>query len=82
MSIEPEDNQLVGIPGALVVRAQQDLDFAVRLLDRETRGDALREAGLEEEVREAVSRRLDEIAEMSFQDALQNLRHAGVRAFD
>jgi hypothetical protein len=82
MAIEPEDNQLVGIPGAVVVRAQQDLDFAVRLLDRDTRDDALRDAGLDEGAREAVSRRLDEIAEMSFQDALQALRYAGVRAFD
>jgi hypothetical protein len=82
MAIEPEDNQLVEIPGALVVRAQQDLDFAVRLLDRDTRDDALREAGLEKGLREAVSQRLDEVAQMSFQDALRNLRYAGVRAFD
>jgi hypothetical protein len=82
MTIGPDDNQLVGIPGALVVRAQQDVDFAVRLLDRETRDDALREAGLDERLREAVSDRLDEIAQMSFRDALQNLRYSGVEAFD
>jgi hypothetical protein len=83
MSIEPEDGTLLaGIPAVVVVRAQQDLDFAVRLLNRETRDDALREAGVEEGLLERVSTRLDEVATMSFQDALQDLRGVGVRAFD
>ena len=75
-----EDGYLADIPGELVVRAQQDLDFALRLLDRDSRKDALLEAGLEltDEQLSTLNAALDQIASLSFQDALQELRDVGV----
>jgi hypothetical protein len=74
------EDPLAAIPGALVVRAQDDLEFALRLLHRDTRDDALYELdlGLTEEEHGALSARIDEVAGMSFQTAIEKLRDAGV----
>jgi hypothetical protein len=59
-----------------VVRAQQDLAFALNLLQEGTRADALNDPSLEltDEQRAELSPILDEIASMSFQEAIQRLR--------
>jgi hypothetical protein len=70
---------LSDIPGSIVYRAQQDADFALRLLHQESREEALSEPGLDlsdEQLRE-LSPVLDEIAQLSFQDAIQMLREQG-----
>jgi hypothetical protein len=74
------DGYLSGIPGELVVRAQQDTDFALRLLHRESREDAIREAGLDlaDEQVSQLHESLDQIANLSFQEALEALRDVGV----
>jgi hypothetical protein len=74
-----EDGYLSDIPAELVVRAQQDTDFAVRLLNRETREYALGEAGLDltEDELGRLHAALDYIARMSFQDVLQALKNVG-----
>jgi DNA-binding transcriptional LysR family regulator len=72
----PEGGYLAKIPGSVVVRAQQDTNFAVRLLNRDSREGALAEAGVE--LTDELDRTLDEIARMSFQVALQTLRDEGV----
>jgi Tat protein secretion system quality control protein TatD with DNase activity len=71
---------LTDIPAELVVRAQQDLDYALRLLHRETRAAAIGEAGLDltAEEQNSLYASLDQIANMSFQDALEALRKVGV----
>jgi hypothetical protein len=76
----PEEWNLNSIPSELVVRAQQDADFALRLLNRETRDAALDEAqlGLPDDQRNELSEILDEIASMSFQDAIRRLREQGL----
>jgi hypothetical protein len=73
-------DELAAIPGAVVVRAQDDLEFALRLLHRDTRADALNELelGLTEEEQRELYARLDEIAGMSFETAIGKLRDAGV----
>lgn len=77
------EEYLADIPGVLVLRAQQDMEFALRLLNRETREQALREAGLSLEGDELyrLSARLDEIASMSFEEILLRLRDLGARFF-
>ena len=76
-STEPH---LGDIPGALVVRAQHDMDFALKLLHRDTRDEALADASLRlsPDERERLSSLLDEIAAMSFQEALEKIRDVGV----
>jgi hypothetical protein len=71
---------LDAVPGAVVERAQNDLDFAVRLLNRDTREEALDDPSLRltREERSELSSQLDEIAAMSFADAMQRIRDAGV----
>jgi hypothetical protein len=70
------------LPESLVERVRQDTDFALRLLHRETRDDALAElTELTEAERFDLSSRLDEIASMSFQDALEFLRRHGIVVF-
>ena len=81
MAMEPMgDGYLTDIPAELVVRAQQDLDYALQLLHRETRAAAIREAGLDlsAEEQNSLDASLDHIANMSFQDALEALRKVGV----
>ena len=75
-----EDGYLSDIPAELVVRAQQDMNFALRLLNQATREDALREAGLEltDDELGKLHAALDYIASMSFQDVLQALKNVGV----
>ena len=75
-----EDGYLSDIPAELVVRAQQDMNFALRLLNQATREDALREAGLElaDDELGKLHAALDYIASMSFQEALQTLKDVGV----
>jgi hypothetical protein len=70
---------LADIPGALVIRAQQDLDFAVRLLHRDSRQAAIDELklGLTDDELNELHERLDAIANMSFQEAVRLLRAAG-----
>ena len=74
------ERHLVEIPGAVVVRAQHDMDFATRLLHRDTRDDALRDPSLRltEDERRRLSAQLDDIANMSFQEAMERIRDAGV----
>lgn len=81
MAMEPNgEGYLSGIPAELVVRAQQDLDYALRLLHRDTRAAAIREAGLDltTEEQNSLNYSLDQIAQMSFQDVLEALRKVGV----
>lgn len=81
MAMEPMgDGYLTDIPAELVVRAQQDLDYALRLLHRDTRAAAIREAGLDltTEEQNSLNYSLDQIAQMSFQDVLEALRKVGV----
>jgi hypothetical protein len=70
---------LASIPGELVVRAQQDSGFAIRLLQQEERRRAITELGLE--WTEELDARLEEIAQLSFEDAIQHLRNEGVARF-
>jgi hypothetical protein len=83
MTTEQGPGYLADIPGALVVRSQQDIAFAVKLLHRDTREEALREAELDltEEERSQLDSRLDEIARLSFQDAIGALGNEGVAHF-
>jgi hypothetical protein len=70
---------LSDIPGSVVFRAQQDMDFAFRLLNAESRDEALSDPDLDltdEQLRE-LSSRLAEIARMSFLDAIRMLRDQG-----
>jgi DNA-binding transcriptional LysR family regulator len=76
MTEGPEGGYLANIPGSVVVRAQQDTNFAVRLLNRDSREHALAEAGVE--LTDELDRTLDEIAQMSFQVAIQTLRDEGL----
>ena len=81
MAMEPSgEGYLTDIPAELVVRAQQDLDYALRLLHRDTRAAAIREAGLDltTEEQNSLNYSLDQIAQMSFQDVLEALRKVGV----
>ncbi len=75
---------LSDIPGSVVLRAQQDADFVVRLLHRDSRGEALAEddLGLTDEQQRQLSPLLDEIAQMSFRDAIQMLRDQGAVVLD
>lgn len=70
---------LSDIPGSVVLRAQEDTEFALRLLHRDSREEALSDPDLDlsdEQLRE-LSPILDEIASMSFQDAIQMLSDQG-----
>jgi hypothetical protein len=81
MTIGPtEDGYLADIPGELVVRAQQDMDFALKLLYRDSREEAIRDAGvsLTDEQLSKLHAALDQIASLSFQEALQALKDVGV----
>jgi hypothetical protein len=74
------DDYLADIPSELVVRAQQSMDYALRLLDRERRQEAIDEAelSLTDEQLAKLHAALDFIASMSFQDVLQALKDVGV----
>jgi hypothetical protein len=72
----PQGGYLANIPGSVVMRVQQDTNFAVRLLNRDTRYGALAEAGVE--LTDELDRTLDEIAQMSFEAAIQTLRDEGL----
>ena len=74
------ERHLSDIPGSVVVRAQHDMEFATRLLHRDTRDEALNDPSLRltEDERNDLSSRLDDIAAMSFQDAMVQIRAAGV----
>jgi hypothetical protein len=74
------DDYLADIPGELVIRAQQDMDYAIRLLDSERRQEAIAEAelSLSEEQQAKLNNALDSIAQMSFQDVLQALKDLSV----
>ena len=80
MTEQPREQDLSDIPGAVVVRAQHDMEFAVRLLHRDTRDDALNDPRLRltEDERRDLSARLDDIASMSFTEAMERIRDAGV----
>lgn len=73
------DWSLSDIPGSVVTKAEHDLDFALKLLHRETRADALNqsELGLTDEQRSELSSILDDIASMSFEEAIQRVRDVG-----
>ena len=74
-----EEGYLNDIPAELVIRAQQDTDFAFRLLNRDTREAALGEArlGLAEDELGRLHEALDYVASMSFQNVLQALKNVG-----
>jgi hypothetical protein len=65
---------LSAIPGSVVLRAQEDPDFALQLLNADSREDALNDLGLSREQLRELRPILDEVAQMSFQDAIQQLR--------
>jgi hypothetical protein len=69
----PEIN-LSAIPGSVVLRAQEDPDFALQLLNADSREVALSGLGLSDEQLRELRPILDEVAQMSFQDAIQQLR--------
>jgi hypothetical protein len=69
----PEIN-LSAIPGSVVLRAQEDPDFALQLLNADSREDALSGLGLSDEQLRELRPILDEVAQMSFQDAIRQLR--------
>jgi hypothetical protein len=75
-----DDGYLADIPSELVVRAQQNMEFALKLLYRASREEAIREAGvsLTEDELGKLHTALDQIAAMSFQEALQALKDVGV----
>ena len=75
-----DDGYLADIQSELVVRAQQDLDFALKLLYQANREDAINEAGvsLTADELEKLHASLDQIAGLSFQEALQALKDVGV----
>ena len=77
---ESNGGYLDGIPGSVVVRAQSDMEYALRLLHQDTRQDALNELdmGLTEEAMVELNASLDAIAGMSFESAIQQLRNAGI----
>jgi hypothetical protein len=74
------DDYLADIPSELVVRSQQNMEFALRLLDQERRQQAIDEAklSLTDEQLTKLHAALDSIASMSFQEALQALKDVGV----
>jgi hypothetical protein len=73
------DFNLSDIPWSVVIKAQKDPDFALQLLNPATRDEALSGLGLSEEQLSDLRPILDEVAGMSFQDAIQQLRdQAGV----
>jgi hypothetical protein len=74
------DDYLADIPSELVVRSQQNMEFALRLLDQERRQQAIDEAklSLTDEQLTKLHAALDYIASMSFQEALQALKDVGV----
>jgi hypothetical protein len=74
------DDYLADIPSELVVRSQQNMEFALRLLDQERRQQAIDEAklSLTDEQLTKLHAALDYIASMSFQEALQALKDIGV----
>jgi hypothetical protein len=69
----PEIN-LSAIPGSVVLKAQQDPDFALRLLDTASRQEALSGLGLSDEQLQDLLPILDDVAQLSFQEAIQQLR--------
>jgi hypothetical protein len=69
----PEIN-LSAIPGSVVLRAQEDPDFALQLLDTASRQEALSGLGLSEEQLQDLLPILDDVAQLSFQEAIQQLR--------
>jgi hypothetical protein len=73
------DWSLSDIPGSVVLRAQEDTDFALRLLHRDSREEALSDPALDlsdDQLRD-LSPILDEIANLSFQEAIQMIRDQG-----
>ena len=75
-----DDGYLADIPSELVVRAQQNMEFALKLLYRASREEAIGEAGvsLTDDELGKLHAALDQIAGMSFQEALQALKDVGV----
>jgi hypothetical protein len=73
------DWSLSDIPGSLVLRAQEDTDFALRLLHRDSREEALSDPALDlsDDQLRALTPILDEIANLSFQEAIQMIRDQG-----
>jgi hypothetical protein len=57
-----------------VLKAQEDPDFALRLLDTARRQEALTGLGLSEEQLQDLLPILDEVAKLSLQEAIQQLR--------
>lgn len=70
---------LSDIPGSVVLRAQEDADFALRLLHPESRQEALSHPDLDlsDEQMQEISPILDQIAELSFHDAVEMLWRQG-----
>ncbi|MGY1730529.1 hypothetical protein ACI798_03330 [Geodermatophilus sp. SYSU D01045] len=76
---EEGGRRLAGIPATVVLRAVQNRDFALALLHEDTRRPALDDPtlGLTDEQRTELSARLDEMAQLSFAEALGQLREEG-----
>ncbi|MGY1603662.1 hypothetical protein [Geodermatophilus sp. SYSU D00815] len=68
------------LPALLVTKAQDDLDFALALLHEDTRAEALRHPDLR--LTDAEQRELhpvlEQIAQLSFEDAVEQIRDASV----
>lgn len=73
----------INIPAVLVSQAQEDINFALRLLHRESRDEAIREVGVDltDDQRSELYALLDEAANMSFQEALERIRDEGLARF-
>jgi len=72
------DWSLSDIPDSVVHAAQEDTNFALKLLDTGMRVDALRGLDLSDEQIAELLPILDDVAGLSFQAAIQKLRDNGV----
>lgn len=75
-----QEGGLSRIPGSVVLKAVQDPDFVLQLLHRDTRDAALSDPklGLTAAQQDELSSRLDEIARMSFTEAIELLRRENI----
>lgn len=68
------DIDLSAIPGSVVLKAQEDPEFALALLNTGMREEALSDLGLSDEQITELLPILDDVAGLSFQQAIQQLQ--------
>ncbi|MGY1603661.1 hypothetical protein [Geodermatophilus sp. SYSU D00815] len=75
-----EENLFARLPAGLLARAESDRDFALALLHEETRAGALAdpELGLPVAEQRELFPVLGRIAQLSFEDAVEQIRDASV----